>query len=139
MNINRALRQIIAEALLSCGVALAGLGMGAGTGQAAPGFVPLAHWCPGDPVRSCRPAGTRMSATTITGRDRMRRIRIRILSRGCRRRGRCAAPSRADCFLNAAGTSVAHRRRRVPQFHGQDNLVSQHGSSLSVGVGSVRQ
>jgi hypothetical protein len=37
-------------ALVSGGLGLAGLGLAAGTAQAQPSFVPLATWCPGQPV-----------------------------------------------------------------------------------------
>ncbi len=42
---------IIAAALVSGGIAVAGLGLAAGTAQAASGIAPQAHWCPGDPVQ----------------------------------------------------------------------------------------
>lgn len=51
MKTRRTLKPIMAGALLSSGVALAGLGLGTGAAQATPGFAPLAHWCPGDPVQ----------------------------------------------------------------------------------------
>ncbi len=51
MNVTHNLKRIIGGTLVSGGVAVAGLGLAAGTAQAAPGFVPLAHWCPGDPVQ----------------------------------------------------------------------------------------
>ena len=40
-----------ASLFVSGGLGLAGLEFAAGTAQATPGFVPLAHWCPGDPVQ----------------------------------------------------------------------------------------
>jgi hypothetical protein len=45
MNTNHTLKRILAGALLSGGVAVAGLGMGAGTAQADGPH----HWCPGNP------------------------------------------------------------------------------------------
>jgi hypothetical protein len=50
MNTTHTLKRILAGALLSGGVAVAGLGLGAGTAQAGPGFVPLDAWpgCPND-------------------------------------------------------------------------------------------
>ena len=51
MKTPRTLKRIVAGALLSSGVAVAGLGLGAGSAQATPGLAPLAHWCPGDPVQ----------------------------------------------------------------------------------------
>jgi len=54
--------RIIAAALLSGGVAVAGLGPGANIAQAQPGFAPLARWCPGDPpVSSMQRAGWDLS------------------------------------------------------------------------------
>jgi hypothetical protein len=50
MNGTHNLKRIIAGALLSGGIAVAGLGLAAGTAQAQPGFAPLATWCPGQPV-----------------------------------------------------------------------------------------
>ncbi len=41
-----------ASLMLSGGLGLAGLALAAGTAQAAPGSVPLAKWCPGDPPLS---------------------------------------------------------------------------------------
>jgi hypothetical protein len=52
MDTTRTLKAIIAGALLSGTVAVASLGLAAGTAQAAPGFAPLARWCPGDPLTS---------------------------------------------------------------------------------------
>ena len=64
MNANHKRKRILAGALLSAGVALAGVGLAEGTAQALPGGpVPLSawpgcpeenpsgpcHWCPGDP------------------------------------------------------------------------------------------
>jgi len=51
MNTPRNLTRIVAGALLSGGVAVAGLGLAAGTAQAKPGPAPLNHftWCPGHP------------------------------------------------------------------------------------------
>jgi len=53
MNIDCTLKRIVAGALLSGGIAVAGLGLGAGTAQACNGaFGPCGygpnHWCPGD-------------------------------------------------------------------------------------------
>jgi hypothetical protein len=45
MNTTDALKRIVAGALLSGGVAVAGLGLAAGTAQASPG-----RWCSGEPV-----------------------------------------------------------------------------------------
>jgi len=60
MEITGALKRIIAGALLSGGVAVAGLGLTAGIAQAQPGSVPPIHgplsdggpwtWCPGQPM-----------------------------------------------------------------------------------------
>jgi hypothetical protein len=48
MRTARTLKPIIAEALLSGGVAIAGLGLAAGTAQAQPGFFSQGtEWCPG--------------------------------------------------------------------------------------------
>jgi hypothetical protein len=58
MSTTHSLKRIIAGALLSGGVAVAGLGLAAGTAQAERGFAPLSHdpfpeaigprqWCPG--------------------------------------------------------------------------------------------
>jgi hypothetical protein len=57
---NTSMKKAIAGALLSGGVAMAGLGLGAGTAQANAGFMPPMHgplsandpwtWCPGDPM-----------------------------------------------------------------------------------------
>jgi hypothetical protein len=44
MDITHALKTITTATLLAGGVAIAGLGLGAGTAQAAP-----LRWCPGDP------------------------------------------------------------------------------------------
>jgi len=63
MSHDHSLKKMIAGALLSAGVAVAGLVLGTGTAQAYPGPVPLnawpgcpndhpegpCHWCPGDP------------------------------------------------------------------------------------------
>jgi hypothetical protein len=51
MNTPHNLMRIIAGALLSGGVAVAGLGPAADTAQAQPGPAPLSHftWCPGQP------------------------------------------------------------------------------------------
>lgn len=61
MNTNRALKRMIAGALLSGGVVAAGLGVAVGTAQAEPGLAPQYrgpfvaggpyHWCPGDDPR----------------------------------------------------------------------------------------
>jgi hypothetical protein len=48
MNTDCTLKRIMAGALLS-GVAVAGLGLAAGTAQALPGPAPRYMWCPGDP------------------------------------------------------------------------------------------
>ena len=63
MNTTHNLKRIIAGALLSGGVVVAGLGLAAGTAQAEFGFAPLSHdpvpadnftvphqWCPGQPL-----------------------------------------------------------------------------------------
>ena len=63
MNTTHTLKRIIARALLSGGVAVAGLVLGAGIAQASAGFVPQFHapvpednftvphdWCPGQPL-----------------------------------------------------------------------------------------
>jgi hypothetical protein len=42
------LRRIIAGTLLSGGVAVAGMGLAAGTAQADGNWGPPHHWCPGD-------------------------------------------------------------------------------------------
>jgi hypothetical protein len=42
--------RVATAALVSGGVGLAGFGLPAGTAQAAPGLMPLATWCPGQPV-----------------------------------------------------------------------------------------
>jgi hypothetical protein len=51
MSHDQILKKMIAGALLSGGVAVAGLGLTAGTAQAQPGPAPLNHftWCPGHP------------------------------------------------------------------------------------------
>jgi hypothetical protein len=58
MKTNRNLNRFIVGALVSGGVAVASLGLAAGTAQAQPGFPiptddggwgPPRHWCPGDP------------------------------------------------------------------------------------------
>jgi hypothetical protein len=61
MNTTHTLKRIIAGALLSGSIAVAGLGLAAGTAQAEPGIAPQFHgpvpavkgpyqWCPGDPL-----------------------------------------------------------------------------------------
>jgi hypothetical protein len=55
MNTPCAPKRIIAGALLSGGVALAGFGLAAGSAQAQPGPLPLIHWCPGQPWQSLAP------------------------------------------------------------------------------------
>lgn len=47
MNTTHTMKRIIAGALLSGGVAVAGFGMAAGTAQAQPGFARGMEWCPG--------------------------------------------------------------------------------------------
>jgi hypothetical protein len=49
MNTDCTLTRIIGGALLSGGVAVAGLGLAAGTAQATPGPAPRYMWCPGRP------------------------------------------------------------------------------------------
>ena len=49
VNATRTLRKIIAGALLSGGVAVAGFGLAAGTAQAdSADWGPAKHWCPGE-------------------------------------------------------------------------------------------
>jgi hypothetical protein len=55
MNTTHTLNRIIAGALLSGGVAIAGIGLAAGAAQAQPGLAPLARWCPGQPLPSPQP------------------------------------------------------------------------------------
>jgi hypothetical protein len=50
MNTDCTLKRIMAGALLS-GVAVAGLGLAAGTAQALPGPAPRYMWCPGTLIR----------------------------------------------------------------------------------------
>ena len=55
METTRSLKKVIAGAVLSGGIALAGLGLATGTAQAEPGFAPFPadnftvphQWCPG--------------------------------------------------------------------------------------------
>jgi len=49
MNTSHNLKRIIARALLSGGIAVAGLGLGAGTAQADNSYGPH-RWCPGQPM-----------------------------------------------------------------------------------------
>ncbi len=51
MHTARALRPLIARALLAGAIAVAGLGLSGGMAQAQPGPSPLNHftWCPGHP------------------------------------------------------------------------------------------
>ncbi len=44
----RGKRAALAAAVVSAGLTLFGLGLAAGTAQAAPGLLPTHHWCPGD-------------------------------------------------------------------------------------------
>ena len=55
MNTNHKMIRIVAGALLSGGVAVAGLGLGAGTAQAIPDG-PYT-WCPGQPKSAYMPPG----------------------------------------------------------------------------------
>jgi hypothetical protein len=50
MNTTRTLKRIIAGTLLSGGVAVAGLGLAAGTAQADPQSSGPFQWCPGQPL-----------------------------------------------------------------------------------------
>jgi len=47
VNTAHTMKRVIAGALLSGGVAVAGLVLGAGTAQAQPGFSQGTEWCPG--------------------------------------------------------------------------------------------
>ena len=47
----RRIVRLATTVLVSGGLGLAGLGLAAGTAQAAPGFAPQATWCPGDPPK----------------------------------------------------------------------------------------
>lgn len=50
MNTPPNLKRIIAQAVLSGGIAAAGLGLGVGTAQASPQSQGPFQWCPGQPV-----------------------------------------------------------------------------------------
>jgi hypothetical protein len=92
MNTTHTLKPIIAGALLSGAVAVASLGLAAGTAQAAPGFAPLARWCPGRLVLS-RP--TRRSLTSPGNANQRRPAREPLApSRG--EIGRCRLRSKRD-------------------------------------------
>ena len=63
MSHSNQVKMLIAGTLLSGGVAVAGLGLAAGTAQARPGFMPPMHgplpeqpytWCPGMPMSGIR-------------------------------------------------------------------------------------
>ncbi len=49
MHSTHTLKRIVAGALLSSGVAMAGFGLAAGTAEAQPGLAPQVHWCPNQP------------------------------------------------------------------------------------------
>ncbi len=55
MKTNHNLKRFIVGALVSGGVAVAGLGLAAGTAEAGPGPLPQQGWpgCPGDPKGPC--------------------------------------------------------------------------------------